>query len=202
MKKYKSSSSKKIVGITGGIGSGKTFVCQILESMSYPVFYSDKEAKWLLVNDTDVKGQVIELFGEEAYFDGGILNREFLASKIFEDKKMLTQMNAIVHPAVKQHFLNWVDQQNSKIVFNEAAIIFEIGNSKNYEKIILVKASKATKIKRIQKRDSSSLIDIEKRMNNQWTDEKKTELADFCIINDEGTMLLPQINAILNALNE
>ena len=175
MKRFNSSSSKIVVGITGGIGSGKTFVCQVLESMSYPVFYSDKEAKLILVNDLTVRNQISELFGSKAYLEDNSLNREFLAAKIFNDKDLLAQMNGIVHPVVKKYFKVWVDKQKSTIVFNEAAIIFEIGNDKNYDKVILIKASKEAKIKRIQKRDNSSIIDIEKRMNNQWSDERKTK---------------------------
>ncbi len=198
MKRFNSSSSKIVVGITGGIGSGKTFVCQVLESMSYPVFYSDKEAKLILVNDLTVRNQISELFGSKAYLEDNSLNREFLAAKIFNDKDLLAQMNGIVHPVVKKYFKVWVDKQKSTIVFNEAAIIFEIGNDKNYDKVILIKASKEAKIKRIQKRDNSSIIDIEQRMNNQWSDERKTKLADYVINNDVHVMLLPQINEIIN----
>jgi len=202
LKKFNNSTSKIVVGITGGIGSGKTFICQILESMSYPVFYSDKEAKSILINDLEVRKQIIDLFGNNSYLKDNTLNREFLASKIFNDKEFLAKMNAIVHPAVRKHFNKWVMQQESNIVFNEAAIIFEIGNAKHYDSVILVKTSKETKIKRIQKRDESSLKDIEKRMNNQWSDERKSELADFSIDNNENVMLLPQINDVLNRLIE
>jgi len=200
LKKFNNSASKIVVGITGGIGSGKTFVCQVLESMSYPVFYSDKEAKSILITDLEVRKQIVDLFGNDSYLKNNTLNREFLASKIFNDKELLIKMNAIVHPAVRRHFNKWVTQQESNIVFNEAAIIFEIGNAKHYDAVVLVKASKETKIKRIQKRDDSSPKDIEKRMNNQWSDERKSELADFSIDNNENVMLLPQINEILNKL--
>jgi dephospho-CoA kinase len=200
LKRYNTSETKIKVGITGGIGSGKTFVCQILESMSYPEFYSDKEAKSILVNDLNVKSQIIKLFGNEAYLENDSLNREFLASKIFNDKELLIQMNAIVHPAVRTYFDNWVKNQKASIVFNEAAIIFEIGNDKYYDNVILVAASKETKIKRIQKRDNSSKEDIEKRMKNQWSDDRKIKLADFIINNDNNVMLLPQLNKVLDKL--
>ena len=193
---------KKIIGITGGIGSGKTFVCRIFESMGYPVFYSDKEAKSILNNDLTVKNQIIDLFGKEAYLSNELLNREFLASKIFDNKELLSKMNAIVHPTVRRYFNEWVVQQKSNIVFNEAAIIFEIGNDKNYDAVVLVKASKETKVNRIQTRDNSSLKEIEKRMNNQWSDDRKIELADYVIDNNVGIMLLPQINTILECVNK
>ena len=109
-------------------------------------------------------------------------------------------MNAIVHPAVRTYFDNWVKNQKASIVFNEAAIIFEIGNDKYYDNVILVAASKETKIKRIQKRDNSSKEDIEKRMKNQWSDDRKIKLADFIINNDNNVMLLPQLNKVLDKL--
>lgn len=194
--------SKKIIGITGGIGSGKTFVCQILEAMGYPVFYSDLEAKSILINNLVVKNQIIELFGEEAYLNNNSLNKPFLSSKIFNDKQLLSKMNAIVHPAVREYFVEWTNQQKSTLVFNEAAIIFESGIHKNYNAVVLITASEQTKIKRVQLRDKSDVLDIQKRMNNQWTDEKKKELTDFIIVNDDDLMLLPQINNILERLNK
>lgn len=194
--------SKKIIGITGGIGSGKTFVCQILEAMGYPVFYSDIEAKAILVNSLNVKNQIIELFGHEAYLNNKSLNKTFLSSKIFNDKQLLSKMNAIVHPAVRQYFLEWTNQQNSTLVFNEAAIIFESGIQKKYDSIVLVTGSEKTKMKRIQLRDNSTVLDIQKRMGNQWTDQKKKQLTDLIIVNDDDIMLLPQINNVLERLNK
>lgn len=191
----------KKIGITGGIGSGKSFVCQILESMGYPVFYSDKEAKSILINNLKVKTQIIELFGNGAYLNNESLNRELLASKIFNDKELLAKMNAIVHPVVRQCFIDWANLQNSTIVFNEAAIIFESGIQKNYDSTLLITASENTKIKRIQLRDKSTIIEIQKRMNNQWSDERKIELADFVIVNDDDVMLLPQIIYFIEGLN-
>ena len=192
--------SKKIVGITGGIGSGKTFVCQILETMGYPVFYSDKEAKLIIANNKQVKLKIIALFGKESYLKSGKINRQHLAKQIFENQQKLEQMNAIVHPAVRLAFENWTNKQNSNIVFNEAAIIFETGIYKRYDFTILVTAPKQIKIKRILKRDNSSLTEIEKRMNNQWLDEKKQKLANFIINNDEKQMLLPQIIEIIKGI--
>ena len=194
--------SKKIIGITGGVGSGKTFVCQILEAMGYPVFYSDIEAKALLISDFIIKNQIIELLGPEAYLNNKSLNKPFLSKKIFNDKQLLSKMNAIVHPAVRQSFRDWTNQQNSKLVFNEAAIIFESGIQKNYDTVVLVTASEKTKMKRIQLRDKSAVLDIQKRMDNQWTDEKKTQLADYVIVDDDEIMLLAQIINLLEGLNK
>ena len=145
--------------------------------MGYPVLYSDKEAKAILVNNPVVKQQIIDLFGLNSYLENGQLNRNHLSSQIFNDKDLLAQMNQIVHPAVRHTFKEWGDQQSSPIVFNEAAIIFETGIYKQYDFTILVTASKDTKLKRIQKRDNASIEAIEKRMDAQWSDERKIPLA-------------------------
>lgn len=193
--------TKVIVGITGGIGSGKTFVCQILKAMGYPVFFSDKEAKNILTSNPTVKQQITDLFGPNSYLKNGELNRKHLSHQIFNNKDLLERMNQIVHPAVRTAFNIWTEQQTSKIVFNEAAILFETGIYKNYNHVVLVTAPKDTKLKRIQKRDNSSSEDIEKRMNAQWSDEQKIPLADFVIDNNDGVMLLPQINDTIKQLN-
>jgi len=193
--------SQKIVGITGGIGSGKTFVCTILESMGYPVFYSDKEAKDILVSNQDVKSKICAIFTNQAYLENGLLNKPFLASQIFNDKIKLEKMNQVVHPAVRQAFIDWALKQNSSIVFNEAAILFETGIYKKYDANILVTATKDIKIKRLLKRDQTTIAEIEKRMNNQWSDDKKLKLADFEIQNNAHSMLLPQIDIILKKLS-
>lgn len=168
--------------------------------MGYPVFFSDHEAKHILVSNSTVKQQITDLFGSDSYLEDGKLNRIHLSQQIFNNKDLLEQMNQIVHPAVRSSFLEWTTQQSSEIVFNEAAIIFETGIYKNYDHVILVTAPKDTKLKRIQKRDQSTISDIEKRMNNQWSDEKKIPLASFVINNDDNEMLLPQITEIIKKL--
>ena len=192
--------TKVFVGITGGIGSGKTFVCQVLETMGYPVFYSDKEAKKIIVSNKIVKKSIIDLFGKEAYTDSGKINTSFLSKQIFNDKTLLNKMNGIVHPAVRLAFKEWATGQKSKIVFNEAAIIFETGIYKNYKHVVLVTAPKDLKIKRITKRDQSTIEQIENRMKNQWTDQKKAEFTNLTINNYEQSMLIPQIVDVLNKL--
>lgn len=193
MKKYIS------VGITGGIGSGKTFVCEILEAMGYPVFYSDQVAKEIISSSSEAIAQIKNLFGENAY-KGDELNRAYLAELIFNDPSLREKMNAIVHPLVRQAFEEWAGHQNSKLVFNEAAILFETGSYQNFDFTILVTAPKQLRIQRVQKRDDLSKEEIEKRMSAQWSDDKKRELANFVINNDEQEMLLPQINEILTSI--
>lgn len=165
--------------------------------MGYPVFFSDKEAKDILVNNSTVKKQITDLFGTNSFLENGKLNRKHLSNQIFNNKDLLAQMNQIVHPAVRNAFKDWTNKQTSTIVFNEAAIIFETGIYKNYDHVILVTAPIETKIKRVQKRDSASIEDIEKRMKAQWPDEQKSPLASFIINNDDNVMLLPQINKII-----
>jgi len=169
--------------------------------MGYPVFFSDKEAKYILANNKTVKQQIIDLFGTTSYLENGKINRLHLSQQIFNNKDLLRQMNQIVHPAVRIAFKEWTNRQISPIVFNEAAIIFETGIHRNYDQIILVTAPKEIKLKRIQKRDNASIEDIEKRMITQWSDQQKRVLANFIINNDDQVMLVPQINKIIEQLN-
>jgi dephospho-CoA kinase len=193
--------TKVFVGITGGIGSGKTFVCQTLKAMGYPVFFSDQEAKNILVNNPNAKKQITGLFGADSYLKNGELNRKYLSNQIFNNKNLLEKMNQIVHPLVRTAFKEWSKQQTSNIIFNEVAIIFETGIYRNYDHIILVIATKETKIKRINKRDNSSAEEIEKRMNAQWPDEQKIPLSNFVIDNNDSMMIIPQIINILDKVN-
>jgi len=192
--------SKKIVGVTGGIGSGKTFVCKILSTMGYPVFYSDSVAKNLIVNNIEVKRQIISFLGDESYLKSGELNRTYLAQQIFSDKNKLESINKIVHPAVKKAFNEWIEKQGSSLVFYESAILFETESYKDFDKVILVIASKETKINRLLKRDNSTIQDIEKRMVNQWSDDQKIPLSDYIITNNEDSMLIEQINEVIENL--
>jgi dephospho-CoA kinase len=169
--------------------------------MGYPVFYSDKEAKLILTQNESVKSQIIKLFGAESYSTSGELNRKHLSKQIFNNKNLLDQMNQIVHPAVREQFKNWAKEQNSKIVFNEAAILFETGIYKTYDYTILVKANQDVKISRVKQRDGISEKEILKRIKNQWSDEKKTKLADFIINNNDNDMLLPQITSIFEKMS-
>jgi len=168
--------------------------------MGYPVFYSDIVAKELIANNPEVKQQIINIFGKETYFPSGELNKAYLAKQIFSNKTKLEKINQIVHPAVKLAFKNWINLQKSIIVFYESAILFETDSYKDFDKVILVIASKETKIQRILNRDNSSIQDIEKRMINQWSDEQKIPLADYIIVNNDDSMLIEQINEIIKDL--
>lgn len=188
------------IGITGGIGSGKSYICRILEATGYPVFYSDSAAKEILESDNELVSEVQSLFGEEAYLQNNQLNRPFLAGKIFADSSLREKLNQLVHPKVRTAFKVFTAAQNSPFVFNEAAIIFETGGHQFLDKTILVTAPEQIKIERVFKRDGISEDAVKKRMSTQWTDEIKSKLADYIIINDGKLELLPQIMKILDDL--
>lgn len=169
--------------------------------MGYPVFYSDIEAKKILNDSPGVRASMIEVFGEEAYSDG-MLNRKFIAEKVFNDQNLLNAINGIVHPAVREAFFDWADVQDSDLIFNEAAILFETGSYKHYDLNVLVTAPVSVRIDRVMKRDNVSEEEVVKRMEKQWTDEQKSSLADFSIINDNTTMLIPQVIELLTQLKK
>lgn len=176
----------KIVGLTGGIGSGKTTVAGFFKELEIPVYIADDAGKRLLATSEEIKQKVIGLFGKESYTNDGP-NRKFIASQVFNDKEKLQQLNQIIHPAVAKDFEAWLKEQNSEYIIYEAAILFESGGYQKCDLSILVTAPKKLRIQRLQKRDESSIEEIEARMNNQWSDEKKMKLADFLIKNEELT---------------
>ncbi len=187
------------IGITGGIGSGKTFVCHILEKLGYPVFYSDQEAKKLMNENHDLIIKIKELLGYGAYLNG-IINKSFIARKIFESPTLRNELNAIVHPEVYLAFEKWSKSQPSNLVFNESALLFETESYKRFDKTILITADICLKIERIKKRDLLDEIEIKHRMNSQLSDEIKLKLADFVIENNEDKLLLPQLIQFINQL--
>ncbi|WP_378187221.1 dephospho-CoA kinase [Aquimarina sp. W85] len=172
----------KIVGLTGGIGSGKSTVAKMFENLGVPVYIADIEAKKIMHKDASVKHQVISLLGVNAYLDDS-LNTGYIASKVFENKELLTKLNAIVHPAVALDFENWKKKQKTNYIIKEVAILFEKGAQKDCDYTILVTAPKKLRIQRILDRDRTTVEEIEQRMNNQWEDSKKIPLADFIITN-------------------
>lgn len=187
------------VGITGGIGAGKSLICSVLERMGYPVFYSDFEAKKIISSNLQVKLELIELFGEHIYKNDQ-LDRPLLASLLFSDTSLLGKMNAIIHPKVREEFENWSALQDSPLVLNEAAILFETGSYKNFDATILVTAPLEVRLNRVINRDNSTKEEIQKRIDNQWTDEQKAVLASYIIQNDGVQSVLNQIDNVLNEL--
>jgi len=174
----------KIIGLTGGIGSGKTTVSNMFRDLGIPVYIADDEAKKLMNTSKVIRRKLIELFGAQAY-ENNELNRTYIASKIFNDDSYLKKMNAIIHPSVAVHFKKWLQKQTAKYVIKEAAIIFEHNMQSQYDSIITVIANKDKRIDRILKRDNTTREKIMAIMKHQLSDEEKAKLSDFVIINDE-----------------
>ena len=183
------------VGITGGIGSGKTTVCKLFETLGIPVYYADTQAKLLMNTDSELKDSLQNYFGSGIYNDG-LLVRHQLAEIIFNDPAALEKVNSWVHPAVARDFERWCILQTSPYVLEEAAIIFESMMSYRFEKVILVTAPDDIRIERVCARDRVSPEIVRKRMANQWTEEKKIKLADYIIHNDNVHQIAPQVMEI------
>ncbi len=171
-----------VVGLTGGIGSGKTTIANFFKELNVPIYFADIEAKKLMNKSKVLQKKIKAIFGERAYIKNE-LNRPFIAERIFKDKQLLQQMNAIVHPKVGKHFIKWLNKQNSPYVIKEAAILFENNSYKNYDYIITVVAEEKERINRILHRDNTSEQKIKDIMKNQWDDSKKVKLSDFVIHN-------------------
>ncbi|MCW3102357.1 MAG: dephospho-CoA kinase [Bacteroidetes bacterium] len=187
------------VGITGGIGSGKSTVCRVFEVLGIPVYYADAEAKKLL-DAPPILSALLENFGNEL-LEGEHINRKRLASLVFSDPAKLALLNSIVHPAVKKHFLDWCDAHtHAPYVLKEAAILFESEAYKQVEKVITVTAPSEIRMARVMKRDGATREEVEKRIASQLSDEEKIKRSDFVLLNDEEQLLIPQIISIHEAL--
>ncbi|NQY67982.1 MAG: dephospho-CoA kinase [Flavobacteriales bacterium] len=181
------------VGITGGIGSGKSFVCEVFENMGVPIFYADNEAKKINENHPDAITGLKRICGEEI-FEDGVLNKKKLGNIIFSDANILAEVNGLIHPLVKREFLNWAETHSDKsYVIEEAAILFESGASELMDIVITVTSPLELKIERVIARDSISRELVEERIKNQIEDEERISRSDFVINNDDSEMLLPQI---------
>jgi dephospho-CoA kinase len=172
----------KIIGLTGGIGSGKTTVLNFFKEFSIPVYISDIEAKKIMHDSIEVVSKITALFGSDAYING-VLNRSYIASLVFNDKEKLKLLNGIVHPAVQKDFLEFVKSQNAPYLIYESALLFENKSEDQFDKVVLVTAPISMRIQRVQKRDNASVSDIEARMNNQLSDEIKIERAHYVVSN-------------------
>ncbi len=192
------------VGLTGGIGSGKTLVSSIFEKLCVPVYYADTAARDLMNSDAGLKDDIVSLFGDQAYGKDG-LNRQYLAGSVFGDPVKLAGLNRLVHPAVRLDFKRWTAEQSGSLyVIEEAAILFESGASQEMNLSVLVYAPEELRISRVMKRDGVDREAVQRRMGHQLSEEEKMEKADFVLINDGKEMLLPQVielhNKILNSI--
>lgn len=186
----------RIIGITGGIGSGKTTVCGIFEALGTPIYYADDRAKAVMHSDSVLVNDIKRHFGEEAYVNEQ-LNRAFLAKQVFGSKEQLAVLNGLVHPAVARDFMVWVSQHTDHpYVMKEAAILFESGAYKVVEETILVTADEAVRLQRVMLRDGISEDEVRQRMANQWSEERKVALANHIIHNDGHQLLIPQVLAL------
>jgi len=189
----------KFIGLTGGIGSGKSTVAGLFRTLGIPVFESDVRAKHLMHADESLRKEIVSLFGVKAYADQNELNRPWIASQVFSEPALLHKLNAIVHPAVLNDLLNWAneeDQRNAPYLVQESAIIFEENLTQRMAAVILVVAPEHIRIERVMHRDGVSREDVQDRIKNQWPDEKKIPGADYVIYNDGQRSLIYQVLAI------
>ena len=181
------------VGITGGIGSGKTTVCRIFEMLNIPVYYADDRAKWLMQYDPDLKKNITDLLGNAAYLSDGKLDRAFVGKLVFNNKNLLTQLNQLVHPAVFLDGEKWFANQNSLYAIKEAALFYETGSYAQMDQMIVVTADREERIRRVMGRDTLTREAVEARMDKQLPEAEKIKKADFVIYNDGRELLIPKV---------
>ena len=186
------------VGITGGIGSGKSLVAKLFSMLGIPVYESDQRAKWLIEHHKTIISEIKELLGEESYNEEGKYNKVFVSKAVFQNEELLKKLNQIVHPRVRQDFEDWVILQNAPFVIKEAAIM---SRNVGLDKIIVVDSPKDLRIKRLLNRDAHrDKTEIEKVISNQKTEKEFLEMADFVINNDENSLLIPQVLKVYKKL--
>ncbi len=188
------------IGLTGGIGSGKTTIAQAFHGLGYPVYIADTEASLLINRSPEIRKALTALFGEGIYRPDRTLDKQQLASLIFNDSALLRQVNGIVHPAVMQDFLHWCDKQQAPLVFFESAILFEAGLGGYFDAVICVTADLNTRIKRVMKRDGVSAEKVHERIRNQAADDEKSKQADFVIDTTDGKDWRQQITTLIDIL--
>ena len=192
----------KIIGLTGGIGSGKTTVAYEFEKLNIPIFIADNVSKKLLATDESVINAVTSLLGEDSFFtdDGGevVPNKKFIASKVFNDQELLNSLNKILHPVVREYFNQWVKDQNAPYVIYEAAILFETKGNEICDHIILVTASLKERYRRVMSRDKVTEEEVKLRMSKQWSDSQRIILSDFVIINED----LQKLSSFVRSIHE
>ncbi len=174
----------KVVGLTGGIGSGKSTVAKMFERLDIPIYYSDDEAKTLMNSSKKIRERLITLFGQDTY-ENGALNRSYVAGLVFHNKDKLNELNAIVHPEVKRNFLEWVERQNTVYVIQENPLIFENKSQNDFDYVITVTAPVQIRVQRVMERDGSTENQVFSRVKNQLEDEIKIKQSDFVITNDD-----------------
>jgi dephospho-CoA kinase len=183
------------IGLTGGIGSGKTTVAKVFETLGIPIYYADATAKELMNKDEVLKQQIIQHFGEQAY-ENNVLNRKYLAQQVFNNPTQLELLNSLVHPATIQAANHWFTMQTAPYCIKEAALIFESGSQKDLDFVIGVYAPTPLRIQRVMKRDNITREEVQQRMDKQINETVKMRLCDFVITNDEQNLVIPQVMAL------
>jgi dephospho-CoA kinase len=183
------------VGITGGIGAGKSTVCRVFETLGIPVFYADDAAKHLMNSDAGLRQQIIEIFGTQAY-EGEILNRVYLGKLVFGNPVRLAQLNALTHPAVIRYGESWMARQTAPYALKEAALFFESGSNKSMDLMIGVSAPLSLRIRRTMQRENISEAQVLERVSKQMNDEEKMHLCDFRIFNDDAHSVIEQVGQL------
>lgn len=192
-----SKSRPLLVGITGGIGSGKSTVCKLFSLLGVPVYTADDRAKWLMNHDSALKEKILAAFGSESYLSNGELNRAYLAASVFSNPEKVAALNALVHPAVRKDFMDWVSQQSAPFLIKEAALLFETGAAKELDCMINVSSPLRVRMARVLLRDPHRTEDqVNQIIDQQLPDEEKNERADFSIKNTDNKLLLPQVIAL------
>jgi dephospho-CoA kinase len=183
------------IGLTGGIGSGKSTVARIFEVLGIPVYYADEAAKKLMIENEELKNSIINAFGKDAYNNGN-LNREYIAGLVFNNKEKLFVLNSLVHPVTIKDALNWFQKQKAPYIIKEAALIFESGSNKDLDYVIGVRSPIGIRIRRAMNRDNISEEQVKTRMDKQMEEEEKLRLCNYVIVNDEQQMVIPQVLAL------
>jgi dephospho-CoA kinase len=187
------------IGLTGGIGSGKSTVARIFQSLGVPIFNADAAGRSIL-EEADTQMQLVNLFGPEVLLKGKT-QRSHIAQRVFGNANLLSELNSIVHPKVGEVFRQWINEQTTPYILKEAAIIFEVGTDSSLDDVILVSAPEEIRIRRVMERDGVNRDQVEARMRNQWPEERKKELAAHSIVNDGVTALIPQVMKLHEILN-
>jgi dephospho-CoA kinase len=191
------------IGITGGIGSGKTTVCRIFELLGVPIYYADEASKKLLVTDPEIKKEIVAVFGEEVLDEQQTISRKKVAARVFGNESELKKLNAIMHPAVALHFESWLKGYVSQpYILKEAAIMFESGAYKQMDKIITVSAPEELRIARVLNRDVVTREEVQRRLHAQLSEEERIKRSQYVIVNDEQQLVIPQVMELHQLFNK
>lgn len=191
-----------IIGVTGGIGSGKSYICRIISSLGFPVYNCDAEAKKLMNTNKHIINSLKQLIGENSYDSEGNLNKPIIAQFLFANEENAHKINSVVHPVVKDDFRSWASAQNADLIFMESAILFESGFNDVVDNVITITAPPETRIERTVRRDNTTREQVIARMNQQMQDEERVRLSDYIICNNTNDNVEQQIKTIIETLNK